>query len=134
MGKKKEAQVMKEQESGSFLGQKAPIASPAPEVGIQQQKQEVPPVVVPVIDPKMVVNYLKDLFLSRLYNKLEYFVDNLMKEPMDHDDRILVLYKLNKLIDSYNPDNLIKAINILTMRQKENLTVSEYLKRVLEVK
>jgi len=42
MGKKKVAQSVKEQESGSFLGQKAPIASPAPEVsGIQKTKQEV---------------------------------------------------------------------------------------------
>ncbi|MDT7859216.1 MAG: hypothetical protein RQ930_04235 [Candidatus Aenigmarchaeota archaeon] len=47
MGKKKEAQVVREQESGSFLAaEKQPIASPAPEVGIQQKKEtkQEPPI------------------------------------------------------------------------------------------
>jgi GTP1/Obg family GTP-binding protein len=40
MGKKKEAQVMKEQEGSGFSAGKQPASTPASEVGIQQQKQE----------------------------------------------------------------------------------------------
>jgi hypothetical protein len=129
MGKKKVAQVMKPESSGSFLAEKPTATSRAEVSGIQQ-----PTTVPEIIDPKIVLKNLKDLFLSRFYKKLENLIDNLDRDLINDDDIMLVLYKLNKLIDSYNPDNLIKAINILTMRSKEKLSDDEYIKRVLEVK
>jgi excinuclease UvrABC helicase subunit UvrB len=118
MGKKKVAQVMQPTESGSFLAGQQPTAEVGEVSGIQKnQKTEQ-------IETKDIVEQLKKIFMNRVLEKINKHLDEKIKF-LDEEEKIMALYKLNKLA-RYDAD-MVKALDILVS------TIPDFSKKIKEV-
>ena len=119
MGKKRVAHDMQPEASSSFLaGQVQPTAGQG-EVGIQQT----------ITKPEIsnIIDNLKQFFLYRINEKTIRMLEERMRF-LDEEDKVIVLYKLNKLAQSEN--NFAKIFEILA-----STTISaDFKDKILEVK